>query len=53
MTPLHIRIVIAGAVIGFLETVGILFDPEEPYPGFIVAAGMLLVNQWLSIRTQA
>ncbi len=31
----------AGAVVGFVGAVGIVFDPGEPYPGFIVAAGTL------------
>ena len=35
------KIVVAGAVVGFLEVAGIWFDPAEPHPGFIVAAGTL------------
>ena len=30
-----------GALIGFLGAVGIYFDPQEPYPGFITVAGTL------------
>ncbi len=37
----HALIAAAGAVVGFLETFSIWFVPEEPYPSFIVAAGML------------
>ena len=35
------KVVVAGGIIGFLECAGIWFDPNEPYPGFIVAAGTL------------
>jgi len=37
----RVRIVIAGAVAGFLETFTIWWVPEEPYPNFIIAAGVL------------
>ena len=37
----RIKISVVGAAIGFLGTVGILFEPDEPYPGFIVLAGTL------------
>ncbi len=30
-----------GAALGFLGAVGIYFAPEEPYPGYITAAGTL------------
>ena len=30
-----------GATLGFLGAVGIYFAPEEPYPGYITAAGTL------------
>ena len=30
-----------GAALGFLGAVGIYFEPEEPYPGFITLAGTL------------
>ncbi len=36
-----LKIVIAGAVVGFLGAVGIYYAPEEPYKHFIVAAGTL------------
>lgn len=35
------RVVIAGAVVGFLDSCSIWFVPGEPYPNFIVAAGTL------------
>ena len=35
------RIAAAGATLGFLGAVGIYFAPEEPYPGYITAAGTL------------
>ena len=34
-------IVIAGAGLGFLETFSIWFVPDEPYPNFIIASGVL------------
>ena len=34
-------VAIVGAGLGFLGAVGIYFVPGEPYPGFIVAAGVL------------
>ncbi len=37
----RVRIVVVGAVVGFLGAVGIYFAPEEPYKHFIVAAGTL------------
>ncbi len=36
-----LKIVIAGAVVGFLGAVGIYFDAEEPYKHFVVVAGTL------------
>ena len=30
-----------GATLGFLGAVGIYFEPEEPYPGYITLAGTL------------
>ena len=41
MKDLKIRVVLAGAVVGFLETVGILWEPDELYQWFIIAAGVL------------
>ncbi|MCZ6836810.1 MAG: hypothetical protein O7G85_13625 [Planctomycetota bacterium] len=35
------KVIIAGAGLGFLETFSIWFVPEEPYPSFIVASGVL------------
>lgn len=35
------KIAAAGATLGFLGAVGIYFEPEEPYPGYITAAGTL------------
>ena len=37
----HVLIAVAGAVVGFLETFSIWFEPDEPYPSFIVAAGTI------------
>ncbi len=37
----HIRIITAGAFVGFLGSFSIWFVPEEPYQNFIVAAGTL------------
>ena len=37
----RLKIAIAGAVVGFLGAVGIIFEPAEPYRGFIVIAGTL------------
>ena len=37
----RLAIVLSGAAVGFLETSGIWFDPGEPYPTFIVAAGTI------------
>ena len=49
-----VKIAIAGAIVGFLETFSIWFVPEEPYPNFIVMAGVLkgaltalLVSKWI------
>ncbi len=36
-----VKILAAGAGIGFLGAIGIVFDPREPYPGFIVAGGTI------------
>ena len=37
----RVKIALAGAALGFLGAVGIVFEPAEPYPGFIIAAGTL------------
>ena len=37
----RLKIALAGAAVGFLGAVGIVFEPAEPYPGFIVVAGTL------------
>ena len=37
----RLKIALAGAAIGFLGAVGIVFEPAEPYKGFIVGAGTL------------
>ncbi len=37
----RLKIVLAGAIVGFIGAVGIYFEPEEPYKHFIVAAGTL------------
>jgi hypothetical protein len=37
----QLSIAIAGAGVGFLESLGIWFAPQEPYQNFIVAAGTL------------
>jgi hypothetical protein len=37
----RVKIIIAGAIMGFLETFSIWWVPEEPYPNFIIAAGVL------------
>ena len=37
----RIKISLVGAAIGFLGAIGILFEPDEPYPGFVVLAGTL------------
>lgn len=39
--PTYLRIIGAGAVVGFVESFTIWFVPEEPYPDFIVLAGTL------------
>ncbi len=36
-----VRIIVAGGIVGFLESFSIWFVPEEPYQHFIVAAGTL------------
>ena len=36
-----LNIAAAGAALGFLGAVGIYFEPEEPYPGYITVAGTL------------
>ena len=36
-----LKVSAAGAALGFLGAVGIYFEPEEPYPGYITLAGML------------
>lgn len=50
-----VKIAAAGAALGFLETFSIWFVPEEPYPTFIVFAGVLkgglvalLVAGWIN-----
>ncbi len=40
-TQVVIAVAGAGAVVGFLETFSIWFEPDEPYPSFIVAAGTI------------
>ena len=35
------KVLAAGAGIGFLGAIGIVFEPREPYPGFIVAGGTI------------
>lgn len=37
----RLKIALAGALVGFLGAVGIIFEPAEPYRGFIVVAGTL------------
>ncbi len=37
----RLKIALAGAAVGFLGAVGIVFEPAEPYRGFIVVAGTL------------
>jgi hypothetical protein len=37
----RLKIAFAGAAVGFLGAVGIVFEPAEPYRGFIVVAGTL------------
>ncbi len=37
----RLKIALAGAAVGFLGAVGIVFEPSEPYRAFIVVAGML------------
>ena len=37
----RVKIALAGAAVGFLGAVGIVFEPAEPYRGFIVVAGIL------------
>ncbi len=37
----HLKVAGVGATLGFLGTVGILFAPGEPYPGYIMLAGTL------------
>lgn len=41
MARQKLTILIAGAIVGFLESFGIWFVPQEPYQDFIVAAGTL------------
>ena len=36
-----LKIAIAGAALGFLGAIGIYFEPQEPYPGYITLAGTL------------
>ncbi len=36
-----LKVACVGATLGFLGAVGIYFEPEEPYPGFITLAGTL------------
>ncbi len=36
-----VKVVVVGAMLGFLGAVGIYFEPEEPYPGYITLAGTL------------
>ena len=37
----RLKIALAGAAVGFVGAVGIVFEPAEPYRGFIVVAGTL------------
>ena len=37
----RLKIALAGAAVGFIGAVGIVFEPAEPYRGFIVVAGTL------------
>lgn len=39
--PPRLRVITAGAIVGFLGAVGIWFAPDEPYPNYILAAGTL------------
>ena len=39
--PMLLKIAGAGATLGFLGAVGIYFEPQEPYPGYITLAGTL------------
>jgi len=36
-----LKVVGVGSALGFLGAVGVYFSPDEPYPGFITAAGTL------------
>ncbi len=36
-----LKIAAAGAALGFLGAIGIYFEPEEPYRGYITLAGTL------------
>ena len=36
-----LKIAGVGAALGFLGAVGIYFEPQEPYPGYITLAGTL------------
>ncbi len=36
-----LKVAAVGAALGFLGAVGIYFEPEEPYPGYITVAGTL------------
>ncbi len=36
-----LKIAVVGAALGFLGAVGIYFEPQEPYPGYITLAGTL------------
>ena len=39
--PDMLKIAGVGAALGFLGAVGIYFEPQEPYPGYITLAGTL------------
>ncbi len=39
--PGMLKICAVGAAVGFLGAVGIYFEPQEPYPGYITLAGTL------------
>ena len=39
--PDMLKVAAVGAALGFLGAVGIYFEPEEPYPGYITVAGTL------------
>ena len=42
--PGMLKISGVGAAVGFLGAVGIYFEPQEPYPGYITLAGTLFAK---------